>query len=52
MRKMIMVWDLQFGFQGLLTPDAKHYTTSNAESQSYEKGKGPIQYPVPGFGFS
>jgi hypothetical protein len=47
-----MVWDLQFGFQGLLTPDAKHYTTSNAESQSYEKGKGPIQYPVPGFGFS
>jgi hypothetical protein len=39
-----------FGFRGLLTPDAKHYTTSNAESRSYEKGKGPIQYRVSAFG--
>ena len=39
-----------FGFRGLLTPDAKHYMTSNAESWSYEKGKGPIQYRVSAFG--
>jgi hypothetical protein len=52
MRKTIRVLDLQFGFRGLITPDAKHYTTSNAELQSYEKGKGPIQYLVSGFRFS
>jgi hypothetical protein len=32
MQKTIRVWALQFMFQGLLTPNAKQYTTLNTES--------------------